>query len=103
MVKIPKLLYLQYYHNSNTQNATRSDIQRRVRSISNHYNVKIKDRFNELGCNDWAFESNPNHPLMVPSRFGDDENYVNYIMEFDKYDYNYSVLSNPTLILPISL
>ena len=101
MVKIPKLLYLQYYHNSNTQNATRSDIQRRVRSISNHYNVKIKDRFNELGRNDWAFESNPNNPLMVPSRFGDDENYVNYIMEFDKYDYNYSVLSNPTLILPI--
>ena len=90
MVRIPKLLYLQFYHNNNTQNATRSDIQRRVRTISNHYNHQIYQRFKELGVVDWAYESNPENPIWVDSRFGNQENYVNLTFgeSGDQYQYN---------------
>ena len=80
MVRIPKLLYLQYYHDSNTQNATRADIQRRVRSIRDFYNEKIKNRFQELGLEDWAYNEVSLDPIVVRSLFGDEENKVNYIM-----------------------
>lgn len=83
MVRIPKLLYLQYYHNSNTQNLTRADIQRRVKSIRYHYNEAINKRFIELGVKDWAYEYNSVDPLWAPSIFGDDEGVVNYTMELD--------------------
>jgi glycosyltransferase involved in cell wall biosynthesis len=78
-VRIPKMLYLQFFHNSNTQNDSRADIQRRVRVISWHYNEQIKKRFEELGVVDWAYEHNPQSPLSAPSRFGSEENAVNYI------------------------
>ena len=81
MLRIPKLLYLQYYHNSNTQNATRADIQRRVRSIRDFYNEKIKDRFQELGLKDWAYNKVSLDPMSVKSLFGEAENKVNYVME----------------------
>jgi hypothetical protein len=98
MVKIPKMLYLQFYHNSNTQNATRKDIQRRVKSISNFYNLEIKKRFEELGVKDWAYEINPQYPLSVESKFGDGENYVNYIMDLNlDIEYNYLMSSSPVL------
>lgn len=95
MVRIPKLLYLQFYHNSNTQNATRKDIQRRVRTISNFYNEKIKNRFQELGVEDWAYKFNPQSPLMAPSLFGKDECSVNYVMDLkkDEYQYDWSILN----------
>jgi hypothetical protein len=83
MVGIRKLLYLQFFHNSdslnNTQNSTRADIQRRVRTISNFYNKKIKERFEELGINDWAYDENPNNPLLSKPRFGLEEGAANYI------------------------
>jgi glycosyltransferase involved in cell wall biosynthesis len=83
MVHIPKLCYLQYYHNSdslnNTQNSSRADIQRRVRTIMEFYNESIKNRFNELGIEDWAYNYNPTWPLSSPIRIGDDEGKVNYI------------------------
>ena len=97
MVRIPKLLYLQFYHDSNTQNATRKDIQRRVRSISNYYNEQIKNRFQELGQNDWAYEFNPQVPLLAPSRFGKDEGFVNFTMSLNKEEFNYdwsTIISN---------
>lgn len=95
MVRIPKLLYLQFYHNSNTQNATRSDIQRRVRTISTFYNEKIKNRFEELGFEDWAYKFNPKAPLMAQSVFGKEECDVNYVMSLKKvdFDYDWSVLN----------
>jgi len=80
-VRIPKLLYLQFFHQSNTQNDSRADIQRRVRTISNHYNQRIKNRFEELGLRDWAYEENPQYPLNTPSKFGEDECAANYIFE----------------------
>lgn len=85
MVRIPKFLYIQYYHDNNTQNMTRSDIQRRVRSISNFYNEKIKIRFNELGFEDWAYLNNKQNPLMTESKFGQEENFVNYIYKENIY------------------
>jgi hypothetical protein len=81
MVRIPKLLYLQFYHESNTQNDTRGDIQRRVRSIGSFYNQQIKQRFDELGFRDWAYDGNPLNPLLTESKFGVEENPVNYTYE----------------------
>jgi glycosyltransferase involved in cell wall biosynthesis len=82
-VRIPKLGYLQYiYHNSNGRNThdlSRADIQRRVRSIMYFYNDAISERFKELGVIDYAYEENRYNPLNVESRFGEYENYVNYI------------------------
>jgi glycosyltransferase involved in cell wall biosynthesis len=100
-VRIAKMLYLQFFHSSNTQNDSRADIQRRVRVISSHYNEKIKSRFEELGVNDWAYEGNPIWPTNTPSRFGSDEGSVNYVWYPDEpkttYDYqnvdNFSILN----------
>jgi glycosyltransferase involved in cell wall biosynthesis len=82
-VRISKLGYLQYiYHNANGRNThdlSRADIQRRVRSIMYFYNDAINERFKELGVIDYAYEENKDNPLIVESRFGEYENYVNYI------------------------
>jgi len=78
-VKIPKLGYLQFMHASNSQDVSRKDIQRKVKSIMYHYNDKIAERFTELGVKDWVYETNPNDPLSVPSRYGEEENSVNKI------------------------
>lgn len=83
MVRIPRLGYLQFIYNNgsvmNSHDLARKDIQRRVRSIAWHYNEKIKNRFEELGYKDWAYEENPNNPLNTPSKFGEEEGYVNEI------------------------
>jgi len=88
MVRIPKMLYLQYYHSNNTQDKTRADIQRRVRSIREFYNDKINQRFIELGVKDWAYDFNRYDPLMADSKFGDEESVVNYIFEENKININ---------------
>lgn len=86
MVRIPKMLYIQYHHFNNTQNKTRLDIQRRVDTISKYYSDSIKKRFEDLGKVDWAYGySNINS---IDSKFGNDENYVNYIFKQDLYTYN---------------
>lgn len=72
-VRIPKCCYLQFYDGNNTQNSdggrTRKDIQRRVRSIAEKYNEDIKNRFEEVGMKDWAYDYDSSHPLMAPSQF----------------------------------
>ena len=89
-VGVRQLCYLQFFHNSdtlnNTQNSSRADIQRRVRTISSFYNKQIKDRFEELGINDWAYNENPNNPLLSKPRYGDEEGAVNYIYEPTQYE-----------------
>ena len=81
--KIPKLSYIQFLYNNaggrNTHDLSRADIQRRVRTIAEHYKEDIKARFEELGQVDWAYEENPEHPTHTESRFGKDEGYVNII------------------------
>lgn len=84
MVHVPKLCYIQYMHSNeavnNTQNVSRADIQRRVRTISTFYNTQIKERFEELGFKDWAYETNPDFPMAAPSRYGAEEARANYTM-----------------------
>ena len=45
-----------------------------------YYNDKIAQRFEELGVEDWAYMSEGYDILDIPSRYGDQENYVNYIL-----------------------
>ena len=81
--KIPKLGYIQNLRfegdEQNTHDVSRADIQRRVRTIADHYNEAINKRFNELGVKDWIYESGVYNFFEVPCRYGNDENYVNYI------------------------
>lgn len=81
--KIPKLGYIQFLYNNaagqNTHDLARADIQRRVRTIGAYYNEKIKERFEELGLVDWAYEENPNSPLNSTPRYGKDEMPANII------------------------
>ena len=81
--KIPKLGYIQIiYKNKTEQNShdvARADIQRRVRSIADYYNEAIKDRFEELGVKDWVYEANNYELMAIPSRYDEEEGYVNYI------------------------
>jgi glycosyltransferase involved in cell wall biosynthesis len=83
MCKITELGYIQFIHDSgeaqNSHDIARADIQRRVKTIMYHYNDKIAKRFEELGVEDYVYNTNKDNPLDVLSRFGDDENYVNYI------------------------
>ena len=82
MCHIAKLCYLQYLYNNgtvmNTHELSRKDIQRRVRTIRDYYDDAIKLRFEELGKEDWAYKVNSTHPWEIPSRYGDEEGYVNY-------------------------
>lgn len=81
--KIPKLGYIQFLYNNangqNTHNLSRADIQRRVRTISYYYNEQIKNRFEELGLEDWAYNENPGAPLNTVSRFNQEEMAANII------------------------
>lgn len=80
---IPRLGYIQFIYNNNsgrnTHDLARADIQRRVKTISDFYNEKIKNRFNELGLTDWAYEYDSNDPLNAPSLFGKHEQAANII------------------------
>jgi len=85
--KIPILGYLQFIYlhqnktDENSQADSRSDIQRRIRTIANFYNEAIKKRFEELGVEDWAYLTNGCDIQDIPSRYGNQENYVNYIFK----------------------
>jgi len=83
MVHIPKTLYIQFLYNDgtemNTQDRTRADIQRRVKTIMLYYNEKIVKRFKELGVKDWAYEQNPHHPIDTPSIYGEEQGAVNLV------------------------
>ncbi len=81
MVHIPKTLYIQFLYNNgvdmNTQDLTRADIQRRVKTIAQFYNLQIKERFEQLGYTDWAYEENQEDPTQAISRYGEGEGRVN--------------------------
>jgi glycosyltransferase involved in cell wall biosynthesis len=87
MVHIPKTLYVQFMYNDgvemNTQDLTRSDIQRRVKTIADYYNDRIADRFLELGKLDWAYSENRMNPLSVESRFGENECKINLTFDLN--------------------
>jgi len=88
MCRIPYPGYIQFIYDNNqgtnTHNATRKDIQRRVWSIANYYNLQIKNRFEELGMVDWAYEESPNSPLNAENKYGEQEGYVNLTYNIEK-------------------
>lgn len=84
MIKIDNECYLQFLNKKNTQDIARSEIQRKVRYISSFYNDQIKNRFEELGKKDWAYESFKTYESLIytKSQYGDNENYANYVIKF---------------------
>jgi glycosyltransferase involved in cell wall biosynthesis len=90
MVKIDWMCYWQFYLGlfydststfTNTQNLVRADIQRRARSISSHYNLRIKARFEEMGIRDWAYEQNPDDPRYITPLKGEQEGRACYLLD----------------------
>lgn len=73
--------YLQFIYEdqkgTNTHNATRADIQRRVWSISNFYNEQIAKRFKQLGVVDWVYENNHNPSTNPNSKSKQNKDTVN--------------------------
>ena len=55
MVRVPKLCYIQHISNT-TQQVRNRDIHRHVRSIRDHYDRMIHERFLELGCDDFSWD-----------------------------------------------
>ena len=55
IIRVPRLCYLQYIGNTAQQSRFR-DILRHVRSIRDHYDRAIHERFLELGCDDFAWD-----------------------------------------------
>lgn len=89
MVKIDWMCYWQFYLGliydntssfTNTQNLVRADIQRRARSISSHYNLRIKSRFEEMDIHDWAYEQNPDDPRYITPLRGSEEGRSCYLL-----------------------
>ena len=74
MMRIPRMLYLQYIHSSNSHDLARKDIQRRVRTIMHHYNERINKRFQEFGVEDYCYVFDAS---TIEPRYGNQENFVN--------------------------
>jgi glycosyltransferase involved in cell wall biosynthesis len=55
MVRVPKLCYMQHISNT-AQQVRNGDIHRHVRSIRDHYDRMIHERFLELGCDDFSWD-----------------------------------------------
>jgi glycosyltransferase involved in cell wall biosynthesis len=55
MVRVPKLCYIQYISKT-AQQLRNADIQRHVRSIRDHYDRMIHNRFLELRCEDFIWD-----------------------------------------------
>jgi hypothetical protein len=80
------MLYVQYNNGDSTVDNNRVDINRRARLIRDYYDTQIKDRFEELGKEDWMWDYEKNHSIKDISyrdydRYGKNEEFVNYIVE----------------------
>lgn len=90
LCRIPHLGYVQFHYKGqerNTHDIVRGDIQRRVRSISNFYHKDIKERFDELGLDDWAYmkdSENTHKACLGPWPTGKDEQVANKIWMYGK-------------------
>ncbi len=130
MIHIPKFHYIQMITNvrgkdsgeiAELSGGKRSlDIQRHVRLMQELYDEKIKNRFEELGVEDWTWNKKENKSeinLYLPNdtgyniedkkektpKYGDEENYVNYIssigreikpIKVDRVDKNVKIVMN---------
>jgi hypothetical protein len=57
MLKINKILYVQYNNSSSTKVVNFSDINKRSRLIRDFYDLEIHKRITELGVEDWNWDS----------------------------------------------
>ena len=85
-IHVKKMLYVQYNNGDSTVDNNRVDINRRARLIRDYYDTQIKDRFEELGKEDWMWDYEKNHSIKDISyrdydRYGKNEEFVNYIVE----------------------
>lgn len=83
MLHINKMLYLQYNNRNSTVDNNGTDINRKSRLIKEFYDRQIKDRFVELGVEDWEWnESDGRSNLFVNDvdrlKYFEKESKVNY-------------------------
>lgn len=86
MIKVDKVLYLQYQDAgvrgsdecNNTQSKRYSEIQRTVWILKNHYDLAIHERINELGFNDEPWDEKLKQSILWKNHTPDQEN-MNYI------------------------
>lgn len=83
MLKIDKVLYMQWNNYNSTVDNNVKDINRRARLIRNYYDKQIHERIIELGKVDWDWDENTqscNHTWwMDHSRYFEKEQVLNYI------------------------
>ena len=83
MLKIDKVLYVQWNNFSSTVDLNLIDINRRARLIRNHYDLDIHNRIQELGKFDWDWDEKTqscHHTWWLDrTRFYDREQILNYI------------------------
>ena len=85
-IHLKKMLYVQYNDGNSTVDNNRVDINRRARLIRDHYDLEIKERFEELGKEDWMWDDELEHSIKDISyrdydRYYENEEFVNYIVE----------------------
>lgn len=85
-IHLKKMLYVQYNDGNSTVDNNRIDINRRARLIRDHYDLEIKERFEELGKEDWMWDDKLEHSIKDISyrdydRYYENEEFVNYIVE----------------------
>jgi len=85
-IHLKKMLYVQYNNGDSTVDNNRIDINRRARLIRDHYDFQIKERFEELGKEDWMWDDEVGHSIKEigyrdDNRYYENEESVNYIVE----------------------
>lgn len=83
-IHIKKLLYLQYNNHNSTVDNNSTDINRKARLIRDTYDLKIHNRIQELGVEDWNWieEEGHSHQLtnwMDYTRYFEREGVMNYV------------------------
>lgn len=85
-IHVKKLLYIQNNNFDSTVDNNSIDINRRARLIRDHYDLRIHNRIQELGCYDWNWDDNLGHSQKFQNRptkrmFYENEQIMNYIYE----------------------
>jgi len=85
-IHLKKMLYVQYNNGDSTVDNNRVDINRRARLIRDYYDPQIKKRFEELGKEDWMWNYDEDCSIKElgyrdNDRYGENEEFVNYIVE----------------------
>jgi glycosyltransferase involved in cell wall biosynthesis len=85
-IHVRKMLYVQYNNGDSTVDNNRVDINRRARLIRDYYDFQIKERFEELGKEDWLWDDDAGHSIKQigyrdGTKYYENEGFVNYIID----------------------